>query len=69
MTQTRLRFFITTALTIMVVVMLASGTTIWHHEHLMFEESLFFVGIALAGFGAAEPGSHHSSQATSPANL
>jgi protein-S-isoprenylcysteine O-methyltransferase Ste14 len=53
MTQTRLRFFITTALTIMVVVMLASGTTIWHHEHLMFEESLFFVGIALAGFGAA----------------
>ena len=37
----------------MVLVMLASGTTIWHHQHLMFEESLFFVGIALAGFGAA----------------
>ena len=53
MSQTRLRSHLTIALTVMVLVMLASGTTIWHHQHLMFEESLFFVGIALAGFGAA----------------
>ena len=53
MPQTRGRLQLTAALTVMVIVMLASGTTIWHHEHPIFEESLFFVGIALAGFGAA----------------
>ena len=53
MPQTRAKLLLTIALTVMVLAMLASGTTIWHHQHLMFEESLFFVGIALAGFGAA----------------
>lgn len=53
MSQTRARLQFTRALAVIVLVIFASGTPIWSLRHPILEESLFFVGIALAGFGAA----------------
>lgn len=53
MSQTRARLTLTRILAAFVLVIFASGTPVWSLRHPVLEESLFFVGIALAGFGAA----------------
>ena len=53
MSQTRVRLQLTRVLAVIVLIVFASGTTIWSIVNPVVEELLFFAGIALAGFGAA----------------
>jgi protein-S-isoprenylcysteine O-methyltransferase Ste14 len=50
---TRLRLRITRMLALLVVLVCVFGTTKWAMTSPLIEESLFFLGIAMAGFGAS----------------
>ncbi len=53
MSQTRTRLQLTRLFSVIAISIFACGTTIWSIRQPAVEESLFFVGMAFAGFGAA----------------
>jgi len=53
MSQSRLRLNLTRIFAIAVILIFVLGSTEWSERNQFVEETLFFVGIALVGFGAA----------------
>ena len=53
MSQTRLRLRLTRVMALVVILIFALGSSEWELKDQFVEESLFFIGMALVGFGAA----------------
>lgn len=53
MNRSRLRLRLTRLLAVVILITFAIGATYWAAGHPLIEKSLFVIGVALAGFGAA----------------